>query len=545
MVVVIIEHMFDHRDIDIGLFPGESDQALYQLTLAELEQGADHGGQPQVVPDELEEMAPDIYLAAVLSALDRDRLTGYDLVRVAQARKRLVSSLEAAFYADIGEVAHSCDPDSVVRKETVVEFASEELQPALCWTRRRADVELGFALDLRHRLAPVAESLRSGAIDTQRARVISQETVGLDPAPRATVVDRALEIAPGLTTGQLRARIKKMCIAIDPGSMEMNFEAGIEERRLVVSANPDLTAGIAIQQVDPGDAIDAEKYVHGIAMGLKRAGGEGRSLDQLRADVAIDLLRGRTPDSVPAPEKHVVVHVRAGSENPQPALEGDWEIPGFGPILDKVAQRMIDDADVVSRRLRRQTMTVRGTPMNQSRGAPSQVKPGTCAPTTQSACFRAAACPRRDATSTIGTATRVEGGHPVPTLRHCAGGITDARTRGAGDWSAPLMAITVGPAAWVTPTGSIDLLEQPGESSPSLAGRVFPSPMLPARELSSFNLGLCRGCPQWRDRPLGGPDGPAIRGSRPLLLGSGDRGDRPARPGALGGVPAVTGQRAR
>lgn len=343
--------MFDHRDIDIGLFPGESDQALYQLTLAELEQVPDDGGQPQVVPDELEEMAPDIYLAAVLSALDRDRLTGYDLVRVAQARKRLVSSLEAEFYADIGEVAHSCDPDSVVREATVVEFASEELQPALCWTRRRADVELGFALDLRHRLARVAESLRSGAIDTQRARVISQETVGLDPDPRSTVVDRALEIAPGLTTGQLRARIKKMCIAIDPGSMERNFAAGIEERRLVVSPNPDLTAGIAIQQVDPGDAIDAEKYVHGIAMGLKRAGGEDRSLDQLKADVAIDLLRGRTPDSVSAPEKHVVVHVRAGSENPQPALEGDWEIPGFGPILDKVAQRMIDDADVVSRRL--------------------------------------------------------------------------------------------------------------------------------------------------------------------------------------------------
>lgn len=60
--------------------------------------------------------------------------------------------------ATITEVAYSAngDADSTVeRSDVLAEFAADDLSAGLNLTRRAADIELGFALELRERLPKV------------------------------------------------------------------------------------------------------------------------------------------------------------------------------------------------------------------------------------------------------------------------------------------------------------------------------------------------------------------------------------------------------
>jgi hypothetical protein len=75
----------------------------------------------------LDSMEPGLVMAAMLSSIDRSRLSNEDTVRLLVARDRLVSHLQAERAADIAEVSNrSGDED---------EFASLEVGAALRLTR--------------------------------------------------------------------------------------------------------------------------------------------------------------------------------------------------------------------------------------------------------------------------------------------------------------------------------------------------------------------------------------------------------------------------
>ncbi len=96
--------MFDHYEGDlVGLFAGESDEELYQLTVEAHQATVDDP--VDLLPDGLEGMTPGLFLAAILGSVDRSRLSGHDLVRYLQAQQRLSSHVDAGLYAAVGEVA--------------------------------------------------------------------------------------------------------------------------------------------------------------------------------------------------------------------------------------------------------------------------------------------------------------------------------------------------------------------------------------------------------------------------------------------------------
>lgn len=167
--------MFDACTSDlVDLFAQETDEEIYRLTVE-----ADQTFETldvHVLPADLEEIPPGLFLAGILSSVDPGRLTGFDVVRYVQARERLVSHHHAGLYAGICELAYATDPDTPARDSVPVGFASEELQTALVKTRRSADYELGLALDLRERIPQVWEALSEGRIDLARARVFADET---------------------------------------------------------------------------------------------------------------------------------------------------------------------------------------------------------------------------------------------------------------------------------------------------------------------------------------------------------------------------------
>jgi hypothetical protein len=218
------------------------------------------------------------------------------------------------------------------------ESAALEIQTALRLTRRTAETELGLAQELKHRLPSVREALANGDIDVRRARTVSYGTCHLSDTVAGEVVDRVIDRVPQLTTGQLRALIRKLCFEVDPTESKSRYEQALEERRVVREPTEAGTAHLMILNAPPDLAAEASNLINKIATELKTAD-ETRTLDQLRTDVALDLLTGRTNPTTTGRgtiDLHVDLTTLAGlDDNP-------GELAGYGPVIADIARQVTE-----------------------------------------------------------------------------------------------------------------------------------------------------------------------------------------------------------
>ena len=126
-----------------------------------------------------------------------------------------MSHYQATYYQTIDSLTETFEAfhDDL---ETAIEGAATEVRMALRLTRSSATRELDLAYDLHRRLPIVAERLSQGLIDLRRARVLIHGTQHLSPAEAQSVVAQIIDRATELTTGQLAARLRTLCIAADP-----------------------------------------------------------------------------------------------------------------------------------------------------------------------------------------------------------------------------------------------------------------------------------------------------------------------------------------
>jgi hypothetical protein len=133
-----------------------------------------------------------VMLSSALASVDRDRLSGHDLVSVLKARSRQIAHDQAELLADIesvseaiGELIDDPDPDD----RTVYDATSSEISAALTLTRRSAEVHVDLAYLLSQRLPAVWNALSDGLIDLPRARVMADQTSHLpqDLADRSVI----------------------------------------------------------------------------------------------------------------------------------------------------------------------------------------------------------------------------------------------------------------------------------------------------------------------------------------------------------------------
>lgn len=302
-----------------------------------------------VLPENLEDIGPGLFLAAVLDSVDRSRLSGHDTVRVLQADARMEAHYASRKYVSMVEVAHRTDPDAGTTAE-MVEYASDEIGAALTLTRRAAESELEFAAELDQRFPDVGEALSSGVIDVRRARVLVDNVGHLDSDTATTVVATALTEAPQLTTGQLRARIQKLCIEADTDQAKRRYEDRLAERKVVARINPEGTANLYGLDLAPNKVAAIRGRIQGMALRLK-AGGDPRKMDQLRADIFEDLLLGKRPvktakkssgnrkkmDGGGTITMHATLETLAGLS------EQTADIPGLGPVIADAARQVIED----------------------------------------------------------------------------------------------------------------------------------------------------------------------------------------------------------
>jgi hypothetical protein len=287
-------------------------------------------------------MAPGPELAATLAGIDRSMLNGYELVILIQAERRQVAHYEAASFETMTELAH-CAPGYAgsppERFASIDEFASDELRAALSWTRRDAGSTLGLALEVTERFHLVLDALSRVEIDVPKARVIVNTLSHLEARQIHRITEEMMSRAPELTTGELGAMLRRRAIAVDPDSAEKRYRKGRDDRRMVREANNDGTANIFAFNLGVLTADRIMKQIHNLARAAK-TGDDPRSIDQVRADVFVELLTGpsRHHDG-PEPTRTGVVDIRVDLTTLAGLNENPGEIPGWGPVISDIARQ--------------------------------------------------------------------------------------------------------------------------------------------------------------------------------------------------------------
>ena len=293
----------------------------------------------QDIPAGLDRMEPGPALAAFLASIDVSRVSGYARVLVLRAHQRMASHYQAHIYSDMAAVADAIERfDGFDDPELVAESAAAEIRVALRLTRRAADFELSFALELRDRLPKVWEALSSGDLDVRRARTINNGVGHLTVETARSVVDRIIDTAPSRTTGQLAARIRRLCIEEDPGEAKERYEQALDDRRLVLEQSVDGTAHLSGLELPPEKASAAAHRVNQIAQSLKSAS-ESRTIDQLRADVFLDLLLG-VQNAKSA--RQGGVEIRVDLTTLADLTDNPGELAGYGPVISDIARQVTE-----------------------------------------------------------------------------------------------------------------------------------------------------------------------------------------------------------
>jgi hypothetical protein len=235
-------------------------------------------------------------LAAVLASVDRQALSGKDKVRLLRARHRLVAHLQGELYADMYAISQEelpRGPDATPPGEEPEEYpwATAEIAFALRWTHTAASVRLDQARRMLEDLPAVHAALSAGEIDVPKALLLC-DAVGMLELPAARqIVDKLIDKAPGWTTGQLRAKLRRLVIAAEPLAALKRAKQDVKGRRVEVECGDNHLASIRGADLAPHRVAAGWERLTAIARAAKAAG-DSRKIDQLRADALLDLLVG-------------------------------------------------------------------------------------------------------------------------------------------------------------------------------------------------------------------------------------------------------------
>jgi hypothetical protein len=281
---------------------------------------------------ELTSMAPGPELAGLLGSVDQTKIDGHERVVLLQGLSRQIAHYQALSYSVMVGVA-----DAVAEEIGFegVDFAADEIRAALAWTRRAAETQLNLAYDLE-RLPPVWKALHAGLIDLPKAKVIVYGLEGVKEEVAAKVAEAVIDKAPQQTTGQIAARLRRLIIQADPESAKDRYQTGLTGRRIECGANPDGTANLYGLSLPAERANSAMSRVNDLAQAVKTAD-DPRSLDQVRADVFLDLLHG---NQIGDSGRRAIVDLQVDVATLAGLSENPGQIPGWGPVIADIARQV-------------------------------------------------------------------------------------------------------------------------------------------------------------------------------------------------------------
>ncbi|RJQ80284.1 HNH endonuclease [Pseudonocardiaceae bacterium YIM PH 21723] len=248
----------------------------------------------------------------------------------------IIAAAEAARIEAIAGFAH-CRFDG--GGKPVMGTASEI---ALEWNMSRgsAEMEIRYALGLVDRLPRVLGLLRSGRVDVRKARTVVDAVVHLSDEQARDVEDRIIDRLPDLTLQSLQRALARAKIKADPEGAERRRQEGRKTRRVAVTHDDD-GMGQFWLSAEGHRLVAVYAHLDQRARALKAAGGEERTMDQLRADIAVDLLLGKETGCAVQTMVYAYMPMTMLMGLPTPECA---ELAGYGPIPDELAREIFADS---------------------------------------------------------------------------------------------------------------------------------------------------------------------------------------------------------
>ena len=265
------------------------------------------------------EMPPGPGLALLLGAQEHDQLDDFDIVELTRSARRLAAwaaSLEFGAIAELSARRKAQGERLGAWDSEVGEWVADEVAAALTLSGGTATRLVVAAEQLAEDLPGTYRALANGVIDADKAKVIAEGVRGAAPAIAHKVEETVLPAAPGQTCAQLRYAVRTAVRDADPHAHEQRRKQAEEARRVELWDADDGTSDLAGRNLPAGAAHAASNRINAIAQAMK-ADGDTRTIDQLRADVYVALLRSERPETATTPRS---------TESPaRPASESDCD----------------------------------------------------------------------------------------------------------------------------------------------------------------------------------------------------------------------------
>ena len=245
--------------------------------------------------DVLEALDAGPELAATLAQVDRTGLTSAELPVLVAARQRQCSHEQAQLLVDLVGMARGAvapfGRQARVTEEELERVAVQEIALTLHCGERYARDLLDLGRDLISRLPDVLAAFLAGRIDQPKAAAFVEILACLPVEMAQRIAARLLPHAQQQTLALLRTALRRAVDRADPGAARRRYQRRVTQRRFWLCAGADGTASMGGSDLPAHRAAAGFDRVDRLARAA-RAAGDSRNLNQLRADVFLDLLQG-------------------------------------------------------------------------------------------------------------------------------------------------------------------------------------------------------------------------------------------------------------
>lgn len=298
--------------------------------------------EPAVSAAELADHLPGADLAWLLEIADLGAIDDHDLVEVVAAWQRMAAWAAAGAARAAAALADrpSMNPLWPAAAGHVSEpnVGGEELAMRLGCSRRQARALVRHGRAFEGALAWTGDALARGEIDTVKSRIVADALADV-PVPVALAVqDRVLDGAARRTPTQLARDVARAFVEIDPAAAAERYEGARRGRRVdAPRVLPDGMAGIwAVLPATSAVRLDAAL---GSLARSARTAGDPRTLDQLRADLLVDLTVGTVEGSAAARALASLGSTSPGSTDAAGAPSAAPEAPRDGGTAHRPSSR--------------------------------------------------------------------------------------------------------------------------------------------------------------------------------------------------------------
>ncbi|HJQ00333.1 MAG TPA: DUF222 domain-containing protein [Jatrophihabitans sp.] len=277
---------------------------------------------------------------AVLSAGEQ-----IDLLVVLEEQRRWFEAAQLRVLAAIG-----------AGDTSALGLGQEAVSLALQLPLRTAQTRLAQAETLVTELPRTLAAVTAGSISAAHAHVLAEAVWRLPadkpelPAALEAAVLPDVLAARCVTAPQLRRRVRRAALALDPSTAEQRHQLAVADRRVDYQPGEDGMASLTALLPAPEAQLLFTRLT--TAAGLLPAE-DRRSLDQQRADLLIDaMLSGLPQDALPQVQgRRPAIQVTVAADTLLGLDDQPGHLTGYGPITAQQARRLAAEESGTWRRL--------------------------------------------------------------------------------------------------------------------------------------------------------------------------------------------------